>query len=208
MALFVSRFGWLKALLVGAIVLPGLFLVLGGRQTNIDLGNKNDTAQHRIRLWRDGIVLLRQSPVFGIGAGRYEEEVGLVAHNSFVHAFTELGVFGGTLFLGLFLYPLFILHRLESHKARGMHPFLQRARPWVLASAVGMAGGMISLSRVYTLTPYLLLGIVAVFLRLAAPAAPKLVPRSTPRLVFRLAVLGVMFLTAAGVFVRLFAGHG
>ena len=56
--------------------------------------------------------LLRQAPLFGIGVGKYEDEVGLVAHNSFVHAYTELGIFGGALFLGAFVYPLGTLHRL------------------------------------------------------------------------------------------------
>ena len=44
----------------------------------------------------------RQSPVFGIGKNRFGEEAGQVAHNSFVHAFTELGPLGGMVFLGAF----------------------------------------------------------------------------------------------------------
>jgi putative inorganic carbon (hco3(-)) transporter len=208
MALFVARFrGW-KALLMAGAILPGIVLLLGGRQTNIDLSNQNDTSQQRIRLWRDGLVMLHRAPVFGIGTGKYEEEAGLVAHNSFIHAYTELGVFGGTLFLGAFVYPLGVLYRLGSRKGRVMHPTLHRLRPCVLASATGMVGGMLSLSRVYTLMPYVILGVVMVFLRLAGPAAPSLVPRSTPRVAFRLLVLGMLFLAGAEVFVRIFAGQG
>jgi O-antigen ligase len=207
-ALLVSRFGSWKAVLLAGVVLPGIVLLAGGRQTNIDLTNINDTSQHRIRIWRDGLVLLRKAPLFGIGAGKYEEEVGIVAHNSFIQAYTELGIFGGILFLGAFVYPLGVLHRLGSRTARKMCPTLHRLRPYVLASATSMMGGMLSLTRVYTLTPYVILGVVTVFLRLASPAVPSLVPRSTPRVAFRLLVLGMLFLAGAEVFVRIFAGQG
>ena len=88
-----------------------------------------------------------------------------------------------------------------------MHPLLRRLRPCVLASATGMVGGMLSLTRVYTLTPYAILGVVTVLLRLASPAVPSLVPRSTPRLAFRLLALSMLFLAGAEVFVRIFAGQ-
>jgi hypothetical protein len=205
MALFVCRLRLTKALLLVGLLLPALF-VLGGRQTNFDLGNKDDTSQHRIRLWREGLVLLRGAPVFGIGMGRYEEEAGLVAHNSFVHAYTELGLFGGTLFVGGFLFPLGVLYRVGSRQGRNLDPTLRALGPCVLACAAGMVGGMLSLSRVYTLTPYLILGVVTVYLRLAATSAPAAVPRLTPRLAGRLVLLSVLFLGAADVFVRLFAG--
>jgi hypothetical protein len=184
----------------------GLVAVVGGRQTSFDLNSKDDTSQHRIRLWRDGLVLLRSSPVVGIGVGGYEEECGLVAHNSFIHAYTELGLLGGTLFLAAFVAPVVPLHRLG--RAASLPPALRRLRVPVLACLVGLAGGMASLSRVYTLTPYLVLGVVAVYLRLAAPAAPAVVPRLTPNTVARILGLSVIFLVAADLFVRMFAGRG
>lgn len=203
--LLVGRVGVRRAVLLGAPVLVAVFAV-GGRQTSFDLGDKEDTGQHRIRLWRDGLVLLKGSPIFGIGAGRYDEECGLVAHNSFIHAYTELGVPGGTLFLAAFVLPVVTLHRLGG--TNRLSPALRRLRTPVMASLVGLCVGMISLSRVYTLTPYLVLGLVAVYFRLAAPAAPGAVPRLTPRRVVRTAVFGALFLVAADVFVRLFAGVG
>jgi O-antigen ligase len=208
LALLVARLGARKALLVAAVVLPALIVVFGGRQTSIDLSDQNDTSQHRIRLWRDGLALLRTAPVFGVGAGRYEEEVGLVAHNSFVHAYTELGILGGTLFAAAFVHPIMLLHRLGARKGRGGHPALQGLAPTVLACVAGMVGGMMSLSRVYTLTPYLILGLVAVYLRLATQSEPSLAPRLTPRLVGRFLVISVLLLGATDVFVRIFAGTG
>jgi hypothetical protein len=39
------------------------------------------------------------------------EQTGIVAHNSFVHSYAELGLFGGTAFLGLLYIPLTRLRR-------------------------------------------------------------------------------------------------
>ena len=208
LSLIAGRVGFRKAVLIGGPVVLGLAVVMGGRQTSFDLGNSNDTSQHRIRLWRDGLTLLPNSPVFGIGAGRYADECGLVAHNSYVHAYTELGVFGGTLFLGVFLIPLGILYRLGAAGRGSLGPTLQDLRPYVLACGAGTVAGMVSLSRVYTLTPYLILGIATAFLGMSGPAAARWCPRLTPRLIAGVFALSVGSLTGMYVFVRLFAGTG
>ncbi|HKA06180.1 MAG TPA: O-antigen ligase family protein [Gemmataceae bacterium] len=207
MALAAGRLGLRKAILFGGPAIIGLAVLFGGRQTNLDLSNSADTGQQRIRLWREGMVLLQQSPAFGIGAGRFEDEVGLVAHNSFVHSYAELGVLGGTLFLGAFVVPLAVLFRLRGTD-RGRDRTLRDLRPFVLACVAGTAGGMVSLSRVYTLTPYLVLGMVTVVLGLTSPSAAHRLPRLSPRLIVLLLGLSVLFIALTHVFVRLFAGTG
>src|SRR5262249_15209231 len=96
-----ARYGWKKATVAAAITVPLLLAVAGGRQADFNL-DEEDTGQARIQLWGEGFALFKQSPVFGIGAERYREEVGQVAHNSFVHAYVETGLLGGTLFVGMF----------------------------------------------------------------------------------------------------------
>ena len=51
----------------------------------------------RLGYWAEGLQLLRDSPLFGIGQGNFGLAIGNVAHNSFVHCFTELGVIGGAI---------------------------------------------------------------------------------------------------------------
>jgi O-antigen ligase len=204
-ALFVGRFGVRRAALFGAPLLAVVVVAVGGRQARFDIGDENDTSTHRVALWRDGMVLLKSSPVFGIGVGRYAEECGLVAHNSFIHAYTELGVVGGTLFLMAFVSPLAVLHRL-NRRAPDLDPTLRGLGPCVLGCVAGMAGGMVSLSRVYTLPPYLLVGAATVYLRLAARSAPTLVPRFSNRLAVRWLWCGGAFVVAADVFVRFVLG--
>jgi hypothetical protein len=75
-----------------------------------------------------------------------------------------------------------------------------------MACLAGLIGGMISLSRVYTLTPYLLLGVGTVYLRFAAPAAPGVVPQFTQRLAVRWLALGGAFVAIADTFVRFLLG--
>ena len=58
------------------------------------------TGQARIQLWSDGLMFFQQSPLFGIGMENYRQFSRHVAHNSFIHCFAELGLLGGTLFLG------------------------------------------------------------------------------------------------------------
>ncbi|HLZ10660.1 MAG TPA: O-antigen ligase family protein, partial [Chloroflexota bacterium] len=83
--LFRSRFGWKRTLVCCAVVLPGLLFLFAGRQTKIDFSDPNDTSQGRIQIWSDGLSLFRRSPVFGIGMDHYVDEVGYVAHNSYIH---------------------------------------------------------------------------------------------------------------------------
>ena len=86
--------------------------VLGTRRTTILLGilgsgamlanmtggrgfsSKESSASGRIDAWYDGLMMLKSSPLIGIGYGNFTEYHDLTAHNSFVLCFAELGLFG------------------------------------------------------------------------------------------------------------------
>jgi hypothetical protein len=114
LALCHARWGWKRAALIAAVALPLLLVVFKGRITNFDAGMGEGTGRSRVELWSAGLQAFKQHPFFGVGSGNYAEEAGQVAHNSFVHAFTELGFFGGALFLGAFVAALVMLHRLRQ----------------------------------------------------------------------------------------------
>ena len=102
MAFMVMRYGRSVAIaMMGMGVLAAPLLL--GRMANIDVSS--GTGQQRIRLWSEGFSAI-QSPkiLFGIGEGMYEGLANYVAHNSYVHAFVELGLFGGTMFVGCFFF--------------------------------------------------------------------------------------------------------
>jgi O-antigen ligase len=191
--LAVSRFGGKRAVVIFGILIP-LLLTAGGRMTQFDLDNSDDTSQLRIQLWSEGLVMLRSAPLFGIGQGNYENEVGAVAHNSFVHAYTELGFFGGTCFFGAFAYIAWAFWRLRGNLDLATHPALFRLRPYLLAMVAALAAGLFSLTRIYTQSTYLILGLCTAYLQIVEAAVPGAVPRLTVALVVRLTLLSGLFL--------------
>ena len=164
MTLLYFRCGWKPAIalaVVGLAMLP----VMGGRQASIDL--ESGTGHERILLWRDGFVAI-QSPdvLFGIGLGMYEDVAGLVAHNSFIHAYVELGLVGGTLFFGCFFFSGLALLRMRRLISRVTDPDLRSMYPFVAAVLVGWCMGMMSLSRCYVVPTYMVAAIGAVYVNL------------------------------------------
>ncbi|QEH37845.1 hypothetical protein OJF2_64370 [Aquisphaera giovannonii] len=153
-----SRLGLKRAMPVlvvaGTLVLP----LLSGRQTDISLSG--GTGHDRVGLWREGMALFWYNPIFGIGMNEYVEEVGLVAHNSFVHGFVELGFFGGTCFVTIFAFSLQSLSALRGDKNLPTHRHLDGARNLLTASLFAFGMGFMSLSRVYFVPTYLLFGLI------------------------------------------------
>jgi O-antigen ligase len=195
-----TRLGWRKGLPIASIALPVMFFLYSGRQT--DLAMDDGTAQERVQLWSQGLTLFRRAPVFGIGYGQFVEEIGKVAHNSFVHTFAELGFLGGTAFLGAFALAF---RTVQQTRAASTESEITRLRPYLLAIITGYAVGMLSLSRAYVVPTYLVLALAVAYSQIAraAPAATPF-PRVGTRLVLRLSALSVTFLAATYAFVRLF----
>ena len=192
LSFLVARFGWRKALPVAAALLPVVFLLFGGRQTDIDLNT--GTGQGRIQLWNDGLVKFTTAPFFGLGTGLFVEEIGHVVHNSYIQAYSELGFFGGTIFVGAFYCAPVTLHRLGPCKGRIVDPELQRLRPYLVGLIGGFMGCMLTMSLTDMLPTYTLLGIITVYRRvtLVRPPMPDL-PRFNGSLMLRM--VGVSALT-------------
>lgn len=166
-AFFASRLGWRKALPMALLAIPALLFTVGGRQANLSLSG--GTAQERLQIWSDGLILMAQprSMLIGIGAGRYEEEVGHVAHNSYVHAFVETGLLGGTIFAGMFLLGFGVVFRQSSPWFSYYQPVLARMHPFLLAVFADYLMCMFSLTRNYVVTTYMILAMMTAFLRMA-----------------------------------------
>jgi O-antigen ligase len=203
-----ARFGWKKAIPVVAVLLPLMFVLFAGRQTNLD--TSKGTGQGRIQYWGLAVPLFRGSPIFGIGAGMLPEIIGHEAHNSYVTGYVEMGLFGGTLFLGMFAGVFWGLHQLGRFQDQLQDPELRRIRPYLFAMAAGYATGMLSLTRNYILPTYLIPAVTAAYLRLAAADArvPLPLPRVDAWHVRRMLAIGAGFLGVTYVYIRLFARFG
>jgi O-antigen ligase len=202
LVLLYARFGAWKAALVGCLAVPVLLVAFAGRQTEISAAD--DTGQSRVQLWSEALELFKQEPLWGIGQGAFEEQVGLVAHNSFLHSFVELGFFGGALFLGAFFTSLWGLYRVSRVSANG-DPETARLGHYLLAIIAAYAIGLMSLSRAYIAPTYLMLGLVTAYFSLARPLA---LPRFDRRYLPRLAFVSAAFLLAMHLFVRTALNRG
>ncbi len=165
-----ARFGNLKMLpflLVGGVA---ALLLVGGRQSEVSGG----TAHTRLMFWADGFSAIFQQPFripTGLGLGWFTDETGHVAHNSFVQAYVEQGVFGGAAFFSAFLLAVWLIDRV----GRGVNApeWVIRARPFALAAVVGYAVGCYSLTRNMAEPTYLILGLASTLLEHAAPTLPS-----------------------------------
>lgn len=196
--LMVLRYGWKKAVILGVLLLPVVFFLFGGRHTDINFGDENDTAHARVAIWAEGFQLFKSSPVLGIGWAMFWERLYIVAHNSFVHSFVELGFVGGTLFVGCFYLPAVNIYNLGRGDHSRVAPELMSWRAGLLAVLVSYAVGLCSLSRSYTVSTYLILGLAGTYCNMIAAGAPWAAPPLSPRLIGR--VVGVGFVALVGLY--------
>lgn len=159
------RFGGrvaMGAALLGVCVLP----IIAGRQADIDL-EEGGTGHERITLWQEGFEELKSPAIlFGTGQGSYPDIAGLVAHNSFVHSYVELGLFGGTMFFGCFFFIGMQLYRMGRLPEPLMNDELLQMRPFICAMIAGWCTSIFSLSRCYVVPTYLMIGICSAYLNL------------------------------------------
>ena len=112
------------------------------------------------------------SPVFGLGLNATTAFTGHAQHNSFLQAFVNMGLVGGTLFFGCFYYTLDVLHRLGPAAAETADLTLRHARPFVLAAVGAYAVGITSLNHCYTPPTFLILAVAMALIRLIRPRRP------------------------------------
>jgi putative inorganic carbon (hco3(-)) transporter len=101
---FRHRFRSVTALLL-AVGLIGAMLVLGpSRMSQVSSGETS--AGERIWLWEQGLTMLQENPVLGVGRGQFAQRVDLklLAHNNYVQNFAELGLTGFFCFVALLWY--------------------------------------------------------------------------------------------------------
>ena len=205
------RFGWGRAVALGALGFPVLLFALGSRQTA--LSSTTNTATERIQLWSDALVMFRTRPVLGAGFDQFAKESGYLTHNAYLQWFAELGFPGGTLFLGaaaLSMYGLYGLTLPRRHLGQLVpvtpaliDSTLRHYHPYVAGAVTAYCTGMFTLSLNYMVSTYTIFGLAAAFLSMSVTAPPRVAVRFGFELLFRLAILAVAVLAGMFVFVRL-----
>lgn len=199
--LFLARFRARRAILLAGLLLLPLLIAFGGRQTSFS--TSEGTGQQRIQIWAEGFALMKSSPIWGIGTGEFVEQVKHVAHNSFVHTYTELGFLGGTLYFGMYYYALATLRRLGSRETWIPDSDVARLRPYIMASLFGYAVSELTLTHCYALPTYVLFGIATAWIGLTDPDPSLEPPQLSGRLMVRVVVRSVIFLAAIAAFAEI-----
>jgi len=151
----------------GAVAAFMLGLVGGGER---GLSGKERSASERIDAWNDGIGMLKDHPLFGVGYGNFTEHHIRTAHNSFVLCFAELGLVGYFLWLSLIVLSFQALNRI----IQCVNSADDHARYAVLLR-VSMVGFMVCawfLSRTFVPTLFILTGMTVALLHSARQAHP------------------------------------
>jgi len=137
---FVSRFG-AKGVIAG-IVMALPVMLLGGRE------NADDSSAERLELLYEGMTVIKQNPIFGIGIDRFTETnwLGLTAHNSYVLSAAETGMPGFFAWTGLLWASVKIPLKVVRNPPPEMDPRLKPFAMAFLVSFIGMCIGIFFLS--------------------------------------------------------------
>jgi hypothetical protein len=196
-----GRIGVKRAILllivVGALAMP----FLSGRQTNIDLSG--GTGHQRVSTWREGMALFWRAPLFGIGMDQYIEEMGIAAHNTFVHTYVELGCYGGVLFVAIFAFSLLSLYALCRDAKLCEDSQLRGASNLLLGAYLAFAAGFMSLSRFSFEPLYLVFGLTTAFIDIIRGRSDYQPPSVNSSTALRAVALGAVALICLYVFMRI-----
>lgn len=122
-----SRFKAWMAIPIAAAALGALVAIGPSRITEIN--SSESSASERVWLWEQGLTLLRENPIFGVGRGQFQKRVdlGLIAHNNFVQNFAESGLPGFLCFMGLIWFSVKPAYLVQRPGASSSSRILQSA---------------------------------------------------------------------------------
>lgn len=210
---------------LGFIIAGGLFAgaialqFTGGRAISASSGSD------RTELWGEGLQLLKEHPLFGVGFSQMGDYTGLTAHNSIVVCAAELGLFG-LFFWSLYLFPtvrdmLVIASKEKVKEAEHTESadIPGPIRPWtgtavdkletnrvgfcLLLSLIGYLATGWFLSRAFVMTFFILGGMAEVVYEAARSQGMVTSRLPLPRVLFYSAVLTISLVALVWVNLRI-----
>ncbi|WP_457673022.1 O-antigen ligase family protein [Thiolapillus sp.] len=109
------RFGIFRTLIMGMMALPAMFF-LSSRLDTISPGE--ESAYGRVDAWYEGIQMLIDNPVFGVGFGLFGDHNLLTAHNSYILVLAELGIPGYFLWFSFFGSCIMMMYLLQKPRRK------------------------------------------------------------------------------------------
>jgi O-antigen ligase len=154
---------------IGLTVALGILLFMAAPAYLTTMNDQSHSATHRLDMWAEGLEMVQQNPVFGIGKGNFQGYTSmLIAHNSSVEIMGETGL------VGLFFWAGLIYMSLKNVISYVQVEKNEVNKSYFMALGLSVTGYIIS-SMFVTLeyeTFYFLLGLCAVPGRLMSKAVP------------------------------------
>lgn len=114
------RYGVFKTLMIGALAVPLMFM-LSSRLDTISPGE--ESAHGRVEAWYEGIQMLKENPVFGVGFDLFTDHHFRTAHNSYVLVLAEQGIPGYFLWFSFVGICFVLMYRLQKFRKEPEEPF-------------------------------------------------------------------------------------
>jgi O-antigen ligase len=141
---FIRRYK-LRGLL--ATVAAAIPLFLATSSSRLD---SESSSLERMECWYEGMSMVRETKLFGVGLRQFTEHHYLTAHNAYVLVSAELGLIGTFLWLGLIYISLKIpIQALRDFRDRPEAAIAARWSMSLLAGMIGMLVGIFFLSFSY-----------------------------------------------------------
>jgi len=127
LSIFLLYYGWnIKkskfTFIIGAGIILALVSIAPSHMTEIHDSSKS--TYHRIEMWSEGIEMVVQNPVFGIGRGNFASYTSkLIAHSSSIEIMGETGIIGFFAWVGLLymtLKNIFLYMKQESPSSNSL----------------------------------------------------------------------------------------
>ncbi|MCL5885137.1 MAG: O-antigen ligase family protein [Deltaproteobacteria bacterium] len=125
--------------LVAVCAILGVLMVVGPSRMG-EIKDSEGSSAGRIDAWYEGILMLKESPLFGVGLGNWTKHHHLIAHNNFVQNMGEVGI------IGLFFWLLMVYAHVVSLFRSLIVTTDPRARRTIVALLAGLGGMVISSS--------------------------------------------------------------
>lgn len=146
-----------RILMMGSLAFFALMLA-PSHLTNVK--DDQNSAQHRVDMWMEGIEMVQQNPIFGIGKGNYSSYTGsLIAHNSAIENMGELGLPGLFAWFGMIFVAFKYLYVFTTTSKNSNHISYSNA---VALCLIGYLVGSMFVTLEYE-TMYFILALAAVF---------------------------------------------
>ena len=155
---FIRKYGLRGAIIGGGMGAP--LMMLGGRSGE----EAAQSAEERMEVMSDGVKMFIANPIFGVGYGQFAKHTFLTAHNAYILAAAELGLFG----FWVWMVIVFTLMKMMilAYKRYATVPGGDQIRAWGLALFATFCGtlvGIFFLSWTYHYVLWIYFGIAGAF---------------------------------------------